>query len=107
MNAELQSTGEGADGQQGTRAAVRSLAGLWWLVVLSGLVWLVVAAIMLRFASATATTVLLAAVVLLSACDEFLARTRRSLPPLRKITGHALAATLALLLAVLVTWRGG
>lgn len=107
MNAELESAGEDAGGQQGTRAAVGPLAGLWWLVVLNGLVWLVVAAIMLRFASATATMVILGAVVLLSASDEFLARTRRTLPPLRKLTGHTLAATLALLLAVLVTWRGG
>lgn len=98
MNAELERAGEGS---------ARQLTGPWWLVVLSGLAWLVLGAILLRFASATATIMLLAAVVLLSASDAVLARTWRGLPPLRKLGGHALAAALALLLAVLVTWRGG
>jgi K+-sensing histidine kinase KdpD len=77
------------------------------LAVLSGLAWLVMSGIVLRLTGAAAAILLLAAVFLLSAADEVLGRARRGFPARRKLTGHALAAELALFLTlVLASLRG-
>jgi hypothetical protein len=81
----------GDNGRPGTRCALRRPAGPWWLAVLSGLAWLVLAAIVLRLGSTTTALVLRAAVFLLSASGEFLARAGCGLPPPRKLAGHVQA----------------
>ena len=91
----------------GLNASLRRLAGPWWLALLSILAWLVVSGIVLRLTSAAAATLLLAAVFLLGASEEFLGRARRGFPARRRLTGHALAAELALVLVlVLARVRG-
>jgi hypothetical protein len=92
----VDTAGPRGSGRPGTWGALRRLAGPWWLAVLSGLAWLVLAAIVLRLGSTTTALVLLTAVFLLSVSDEFLARAGCGLEPQRKLAGHALAAALAL-----------
>jgi K+-sensing histidine kinase KdpD len=92
--------------QSRVKTSLRRLAGSWWLLLVSSFAWLVVSGIVVRLTSATAAIMLLAAVFLLSASDELLGRARSGFPARRRLIGHALAAELALLLAlVLAGWR--
>jgi hypothetical protein len=87
----VDTAGPWADGgRPGTWGALRRLVGRWRLAVLSGLAWLVLAAIVLRLGSTTTALVLRAAVFLLSASGEFLVRAGCGLPP-RKLAGHVQA----------------
>jgi two-component system, OmpR family, sensor histidine kinase KdpD len=99
--------GERPSGRASTRAAPGRLAGPCWLVLLSTLVWLILSAIVLRLTSARAAVVVLGAVLMLGASEQFLALAGSGLPLRRKLAGHALAAALALFLTLLlVTLRG-
>ena len=89
-------------GQHRTQAAPGRAAGFWCLVLLSGLAWLILSGIVLRLTGPAAAVVLLAAVFLLGASDQVLERARCSLPPWRKLDGHALAAALALFLTLVL-----
>jgi len=80
----------------------RRLAGSWWLGLLSSLAWLILSGIVVRLTTATAGMVLLAAVFLLSASDQFLDRARCGFPLERKLAGHAAAAALALPLTLVL-----
>jgi two-component system, OmpR family, sensor histidine kinase KdpD len=102
MKAEPEPIGERPSGRSGTLAALRRLAGSRWLALLSTLVWLILSAIVLRLAIATAAIVLLGAVFVLGASEQFLALAGYGLPPRRKLAGHALAAALALFLTLLL-----
>ena len=99
--------GERPSGRASTRAAPGRLASPCWLVLLSTLVWLILSAIVLRLTSARAAVVVLGAVLMLGASEQFLALAGSGLPLRRKLAGHALAAALALFLTLLlVTLRG-
>jgi two-component system sensor histidine kinase KdpD len=70
-------------------------------------VWLILSAIVLRLTSARAAVVVLGAVLMLGASEQFLALAGSGLPLRRKLAGYALAAALALFLTLLlVTLRG-
>ena len=58
---------------RGTRAALWRLAGPWWLFLLSGIAWLIISWVVLRFTPASITTVgvLLGVLFLLAAVNEF------------------------------------
>lgn len=68
---------------RGTRAALPAelwrLAGPWWILLLTGIAWLVISAVVLRFTVASVTTVglLLGAVFLAAMANEFLLATLR------------------------------
>lgn len=59
---------------RGTRAALWRLAGPWWLFLLTGIAWLIISWVVLRFTPASITTVgvLLGVLFLLAAVNEFL-----------------------------------
>jgi uncharacterized membrane protein HdeD (DUF308 family) len=59
---------------RGTRAALWRLAGPWWLFLLTGIAWLIISWVVLRFTPASITTVgvLLGVVFLLAAVNEFM-----------------------------------
>jgi uncharacterized membrane protein HdeD (DUF308 family) len=63
-------TGIGAS----TRAALWRLAGPWWLFLVTGIAWLIIAVMVLRFTPASVNTVgvLMGVLFLLSAFNEFL-----------------------------------
>ena len=106
MSTEPEPIGEARRDQ--SRARRRCPVGrLWWLALLSNSAWLVLSGIVLWLTGATAAVVLLASVFLLGTAEEFLGRARRGWPAPRNLTGHALAAELALLLGlVLARWGG-
>jgi len=62
------------DRMRGTRAALWRLAGPWWLFLLTGIAWLIIAVMVLRFTPASVTTVgvLLGVLFLLAAANEFM-----------------------------------
>ena len=62
------------DRMRGTRAALWQLAGPWWLFLLTGIAWLIIAVMVLRFTPASVTTVgvLLGVLFLLAAANEFM-----------------------------------
>jgi len=75
--------------------------GSWWLAMLIiSFAWLILSGIVLRFTTSTNAMVFLVAIILLSASDEFLDLVWGGFPPQRKLTGHALAVVLAVLLAL-------
>jgi len=57
-----------------TRAALWRLAGPWWLFLLTGIAWLIISVMVLRFTPASITTVgvLLGVLFLLAAVNEFM-----------------------------------
>jgi len=57
-----------------TRAALWRLAGPWWLFLLTGIAWLIISVMVLRLTSTSITTVgvLLGALFLVGAANEFL-----------------------------------
>jgi uncharacterized membrane protein HdeD (DUF308 family) len=59
---------------RGTRAALWRLAGPWWLFLVTGIAWLIISWVVLRFTPASITTVgvLLGVLFLLGALNEFL-----------------------------------
>jgi uncharacterized membrane protein HdeD (DUF308 family) len=59
--------------RSGTRAALWRLAGPWWLFLLTGLAWLIISWVVLRFTPASVTTVgvLMGVLFLLAAVNEF------------------------------------
>jgi len=69
---------DAAEGRTGiglsTQSALWRLAGPWWLFLLTGIAWLIIAWVALRFTSASITTVgvLLGVLFLLGMLDEFL-----------------------------------
>jgi K+-sensing histidine kinase KdpD len=103
MNARSGPAADGMRSRAGACSSLRQLTGPWWLGLLSGLVWLVPAAILWRFTSVTAAVVLLSAVIALSASDKVVTQAWRGLPPSRKLAGHSVAATVALLLTLVLT----
>ena len=70
------SANRGAVGERlrGTRAALWRLAGPWWLFLLTGMAWLIISVMVLRFSTASVTTVgvLIGVLFLVSAADEML-----------------------------------
>jgi signal transduction histidine kinase len=75
--------------------------GSWWLAMLIiSCAWLIVSGIVLRFTNSANAMVFLVSVILLSASDEFLDLAWAGFPSRRKLTGHALAVLLAVLLAL-------
>jgi len=64
----------------GTRTALWRLAGPWWMFLLTGIAWLVIAWVALRFTPASVTTVgvLLGVLFLFGMLDEFLIASVRS-----------------------------
>ncbi len=69
-----------AAAQSAIEAAFRRLAGPWWMFLLTGIAWLVISAIVLRFTIASVATVgiLLGVIFLASALTEFLSASVRS-----------------------------
>jgi len=63
-----------------TRAALRRLAGPWWIFLLTGIAWLIIGWMALRFTPASVATVgaLLGVLFLLSMLNEFLIASVRS-----------------------------
>ena len=59
---------------RGPRAALWRLAGPWWLFLLTGIAWLIISWVVLRFTPASITTVgvLLGVLFLLAAVNEFM-----------------------------------
>jgi uncharacterized membrane protein HdeD (DUF308 family) len=69
------------DRLRGARAALWRLAGPWWLFLLTGIAWLIISVMVLRFSTASVTTVgvLIGVLFLVSAFNELLiAAVRRS-----------------------------
>ena len=65
----------------GARAALWRLAGPWWLFLLTGIAWLIISVMVLRFSKASVTTVgiLIGVLFLVSALNELLiAAVKRS-----------------------------
>ena len=62
------------DRARGARAALWRLAGPWWLLLLTGIAWLIIAWVALRFTPASVATVgaLLGVLFLFATVDEFL-----------------------------------
>jgi uncharacterized membrane protein HdeD (DUF308 family) len=60
--------------RSGARSALWRLAGPWWLFLLTGIVWLILSVMVLRFTNASVATVgvLLGVLFLLAAANEFL-----------------------------------
>jgi len=65
---------------RGTRAALWRLAGPWWMFLLTGVAWLIIAWVALRFTPASIATVgvLLGVLFLFAMVDEFLIASVRS-----------------------------
>ena len=65
---------------RGARAALWRLAGPWWLFLLTGIAWLIVSVLVLRFSTASITTVgvLIGVLFLAAMADEFLIAAVRS-----------------------------
>jgi uncharacterized membrane protein HdeD (DUF308 family) len=59
---------------RGTRAALWRLAGPWWLFLVTGVAWLIISWVVLRFTPASITTVgvLLGVLFLLAAVNDFM-----------------------------------
>jgi uncharacterized membrane protein HdeD (DUF308 family) len=59
---------------RGTRAALWRLAGPWWLFLVTGIAWLIISVMVLRFTPASITTVgvLMGVLFLVGAVNEFL-----------------------------------
>ena len=66
--------------RRGARAALWRLAGPWWLFLLTGIAWLIIAWVALRFTPASIATVgvLLGVLFLFGMLDEFLIASVRS-----------------------------
>jgi uncharacterized membrane protein HdeD (DUF308 family) len=73
-------TGERTDTQSRTRATLWRLAGPWWLLLLTGIAWLIIAWVALRFTPASIATVgvLLGVLFLYATVDEFLLASVRA-----------------------------
>jgi uncharacterized membrane protein HdeD (DUF308 family) len=65
---------------RGARAALWRLAGPWWLLLLTGIAWLIIAWVALRFTPASVATVgaLLGVLFLFATVDEFLLASVRT-----------------------------
>src|SRR6516225_5212491 len=65
--------------RMGGRSALWRLAGPWWLFLLTGIAWLIIAVMVLRFTPASVNTVgvLMGVLFLLGAFNEFLAASMR------------------------------
>jgi signal transduction histidine kinase len=103
MRAACPSTGAGprVSGYPRGRRDLGGWPGSWWLAMfIISVAWLILSGIVLRFTNPTNATVFLVAIILLSASDEFLDLAWGGFPPRRKLTGHALAVLLAVLLAL-------
>jgi two-component system sensor histidine kinase KdpD len=101
--------GERAGTRSGSRAVLRQPAGPWQVFLLTGLAWLLIAVIVLRFtlASAAAAGALGGVVVLLCASGESLITSANSgLPRRSRLARYALAAVPAPVLTLLVGLRG-
>ena len=63
----------------GPMQMARRLTGPWWAYLLAGIAWVVISAVILRFNTASVTTIglLLGALSLLSALEEFVIATVR------------------------------
>jgi uncharacterized membrane protein HdeD (DUF308 family) len=111
------------EGTRGARAALWRLAGPWWLFLLTGLAWLIIAWAALRFTPASIATVgvLLGVLFLFAMIDEFLiAAVRHSWRFLHIVMGVIFAFgagwsfarpydafwTLASILGLLLIFRG-
>jgi len=68
------------DRARGARAALWRLAGPWWLLLLTGIAWLIIAWVALRFTPASVATVgaLLGVLFLFATVDEFLLASVRT-----------------------------
>ena len=109
MDANPGATGERAGTRSSSRALRRRPASPWQGFLLTGLAWLLIAVIVLRFtlASAAAAGALAGVVVLLCASGESLITSAGSgLPPRRRPAGYALAAVPAAVLTLLAGLRG-
>jgi uncharacterized membrane protein HdeD (DUF308 family) len=72
---------EGRTGiRPGTRAALARLAGPWWIFLLTGIAWLIISVMVLRFNTTSVTTVgvLMGVLFLLGAFNEFVIASVRS-----------------------------
>jgi len=111
------------DRARGARAALWQMAGPWWLFLLTGIAWLIIAWIALRFTPASVATVgaLLGVLFLFAMVDEFfIASVRRSWRWLHILMGIIFAFgagwsfaepynafwTLASILGLLLIFRG-
>jgi len=65
---------------RGDRAALWRLAGPWWLLLVTGIAWLIISVMVLRFRLSSITTVgvLIGVVFLLAALNEFLLASVRA-----------------------------
>ena len=74
MSANPDATEERTRIRQGGRAALWRLAGPWWLFLVTGIAWLIIAVMVLRFTPASVNTVgvLMGVLFLLGAFNEFL-----------------------------------
>ena len=89
-------------GTLGQEPALERPRSSWWLVLLSALAWLVLAAIVRRATATFEAAMLLGVAAVLGVSDQVLALSRYGLPPQRKLAGHALAVTLTLSLTLLL-----
>src|SRR6516164_10547355 len=114
---------EGTDIRSRSRAGLARLAGPWWMFLLTGIAWLILAWISLRFTPASVPTigVLLGVLFLVATVDEFfLASVRASWRWLHIVMGIIFAFgagwsfaqpdnafwTLASILGLLLIFRG-
>ena len=74
MSTDPEAMEERAGIRSSTRAAVWRLAGPWWMFLLTGIVWIIISVLVLRFTIASVATVgvLVGVVFLLAAVNEFL-----------------------------------
>jgi len=65
---------------RGAQAAVWRLAGPWWLMLLTGIAWLIISLVVLRFTTTSITTVgvLLGVIFLMAMLNEFLIASVRA-----------------------------
>jgi uncharacterized membrane protein HdeD (DUF308 family) len=66
--------------QTSSRAGMRAAAGLWWLFLLTGIAWLLVSVIVLRFniTSVSSVGILLGVVLIFAGVNEFMALGMRA-----------------------------
>ena len=108
MDANPGATGERAGTRSSSRALRRRPASPWQGFLLTGLAWLLISVIVLRFTLASAAAgALVGVVVLLCASGESLITSANSGLPLRsRLAGCALAAVLGAVLTLLAALRG-
>lgn len=109
MDANPGAIGERAGTRSSSRAALRQPAGRWQVFLLTGLAWLLIAVIVLRFTliSAAVAAALAGVAVLLCASGESpITSAGSGLPPRRRPARYALAAVPAPVLTLLAGLRG-